>query len=164
MEGFRPGVMERMNIGYHAVSRTNPGIIYCAVSGYGQTGPYSTCPATILLRQHGRYPGSSRDQPEEAPAFALNIVADLAIAFQQSVIGILMALCARERTGRGQMVDISMSAGMVPFMAGIPQVMDYLCSGVAPRRGEMVLSGTQPYYAAYRTRDNKWLNRTALWS
>ncbi len=163
VEGFRPGVMERMNIGYHAVSRTNPGIIYCAVSGYGQTGPYSSLPGHdanyVSMAGIQGLLGTSR---EEAPAFALNIVADLAIAFQQSVIGILMALCARERTGRGQMVDISMSAGMVPFMAGIPQVMDYLYSGVAPRRGEMVLSGTQPYYAAYRTRDNKWLTLCPL--
>ncbi len=158
LESFRPGVMDRMNVGFKAVSKTNPRIIYCAVSGYGQTGPYSPLPGhdanyVSMAGIQGLIGGSQN----EAPVFALNIVADMAIGFQQSVIGILMALCARERTGRGQMVDVSLSGGIIPFIAGIPQVMDYLYSGTAPRRGETVLNGNQPYYAAYRTKDNKWL-------
>ncbi len=120
LEAFRPGVMDRMNAGYKAVSKTNPRIIYCAVSGYGQTGPYSNLPGhdANYVSMSGLQ-GLIGDSQDEAPVFALNIVADLAIAFQQSVIGILLAICARERTGRGQMVDISMSAGIVPFLAGI---------------------------------------------
>jgi crotonobetainyl-CoA:carnitine CoA-transferase CaiB-like acyl-CoA transferase len=163
LESFRPGVMDRMNVGYKAVSKTNPMIIYCAVSGYGQTGPYSNLPGHdanyVSMAGVQGLIGNSR---EEAPVFALNIVADMAVAFQHSVIGILLALCARERTGRGQMVDISMTDGIIPFLAGIPQVMDYFYSGFAPQRGEAVLSGNRPYYAAYRTRDNKWLTLCPL--
>jgi len=163
LESFRPGVMDRMNAGYKVVSKINPRIIYCAVSGYGQTGPYSNLPG-----HDGNYvsmagvQGLIGSREDEAPVFALNIVADMAVAFQQAVIGILLAICARERTGRGQMVDISMTDGVVSLLAGIPQATDYFYSGVAPRRGNMVLSGDRPYYAAYRTRDNKWLTLCPL--
>ena len=163
IEGFRPGVMDRMNVGYKDVAKTNPRIVYCAVSGYGQTGPYSNLPG-----HDGNYVSMAGIQGligrrlDEAPVFALNLVADMGVAYLQAVIGILLALHARERTGRGQMVDISMTDGSMAFLAGIPQVTDYFYSGAALRRGQSVLSGNQPYYHIYRTRDDKWLTLCPL--
>ncbi len=158
LEGFRPGVMDRMNCGYEKLSSINPRLIYCAVSGYGQTGPYSGLPGHdanyVSMGGVQDLIGTSSD---EAPVFAVNIVADLAIAFQNAVIGILLALSARERTGRGQMVDVSMTDGVVSLLAGIPEATDHFYTKAVPRRGRMALSGNRPYYCAYKTADDKWL-------
>lgn len=163
IEAFRPGVMDRMNCGYAALSKINPRIIYCAASGYGQTGPYSRFPG-----HDANYAGMGGVQdliglsPDEAPVFAQNVIADLAVAYEQSVIGILLALLARERTGRGQMVDVSMMDGVVSLTAGLPEAVTYFYSGSVPKRGESSLSGTHPYYAPYKTKDEKWLTICTL--
>ena len=163
LESFRPGVMDRMNVGYQAMSGVNPRIVYCAVSGYGQTGPYSGLPGhDANYVSMGGVQGLIRAGDNEAPVFALNIVADLSAAFQNAVIGILTALLARERTGRGQMVDISMADGVVGLLAGIPEAAEYFYTGSAPRSAEMVLGGNRPYYAAYRTGDDRWLTLCSI--
>jgi len=163
IEGFRPGVMDRMNVGYEALSRTNPGIIYCAVSGYGQSGPYSGLPG-----HDGNYTAMGGVQAligesaDGAPVFALNIVADMGIAFLEAALGIVLAICARERTGRGQMVDISMTDGVTSLLAGMPGSADYFSTGVVPKRGETLTSGNLPCYAVYQTGDGKWLTLCPL--
>jgi len=158
LESFRPGVMDRMNVGYEAISKINPRIIYCAVSGYGQTGPYRNFPGHdanyAAMGGVQALIGPSKDTP---PVFALNIVADQAIAFLQAVIGILLAICARERTGRGQMVDVAMTDGVIQLLINIPGAVEYFFTGVVPQRGETMTSGNQPYYTVYQTKDDKWL-------
>jgi crotonobetainyl-CoA:carnitine CoA-transferase CaiB-like acyl-CoA transferase len=159
LEAFRPGVMDRMNVGYEAMSKTNPRIVYCAVSGYGQTGPYRKFPGHdanyASMGGVQALIGPSRDG---APVVALNIVADMAIAVLNAAIGILLAICARERTGRGQMVDISMTDGVVGLLTGIPGAAEYFYNGVVPQRGETMTSGNVPYYTIYETKDGKWLS------
>ena len=159
LEAFRPGVMERMNVGYAALSRMNPRLIYCAVSGYGQTGPYRMYPG-----HDGNYAGFggvlgiTGDRAGGPPVMALNVVADMAVAYLNALAGILLAICARERTGKGQMVDISMMDGVVGLLAGIPGALEYPFTRAAPVRGDTLTSGTSPFYSVYQTRDQKWLS------
>ncbi|RLC93938.1 MAG: CoA transferase [Chloroflexi bacterium] len=158
IEAFRPGVMDRMNVGYQTLSQINPRIIYCSVSGYGQTGPYRSFPGhDANYAGMGGVLGLIGESKEGAPVIALNIVADVAVAVLQAVIGILLAVCARERTGRGQHVDISMTDGVVSLLIGIPGAGEYLYNGIVPQRGETMTSGTQPFYSVYQTKDNKYL-------
>jgi crotonobetainyl-CoA:carnitine CoA-transferase CaiB-like acyl-CoA transferase len=159
IEAFRPGVMDRMNVGYAALSKINPRIIYCAVSGYGQTGPYRSYPG-----HDGNYAGfggilgMTGDRVDGPPVMALNIVADMAVAYLNALAGVLLAVCAREKTGKGQMVDISMMDGVVGLLAGVPGAVEYPYTGVKPVRGDTLTSGTSPYYGVFETKDKKYLS------
>ena len=159
LESFRPGVMDRMNVGHAALSKINPRLIYCAVSGYGQTGPYRN-----YVGHDGNYAGfggilgMTGDRTGGPPVMALNIVADMAVAYLNGLVGILLALYAREKTGRGQMVDISMMDGVIGLLAGVPGAVEYPYSGALPVRGETLTSGNNPYYSVYETKDKKWLS------
>jgi crotonobetainyl-CoA:carnitine CoA-transferase CaiB-like acyl-CoA transferase len=112
VENFRPGVMDRLGIGYDALSETNPGIVYCASSGYGQTGPYRDYPGQDLLIQalggtlwlNGRL-----DDPPTAIGFG---IADVAGGFH-IVIGVLAALHEREKSGQGQRVDVNLLSSLL---------------------------------------------------
>ena len=159
LEAFRPGVMDRMNVGYPALSKINPRIIYCAVSGYGQTGPYRMYPG-----HDGNYAGfggilgMTGDRVGGPPVMALNVVADMAVAYLNALVGILLAICARERTGKGQMVDVSMMDGVVGLLAGVPGAVEYPFSGALPVRGDTLTSGTHPFYSVYETKDKKYVS------
>ena len=158
IEAFRPGVMDRMNVGYEAILKTNPRIVYCSVSGYGQTGPYSKFPGhDANYSGMGGVLALTGESRDGKPVIALNIVADVAVAILQAVIGILLALLARERTGRGQHVDISMTDGVVSLLVGVPGAGEYLYNGVLPQRGETMTSGILPFYSVYQTKDKKYL-------
>lgn len=158
IESFRPGVMNRMNVGYKALSETNPSIIYCAVSGYGQTGPYKSFPGhDANYAGLGGVLGLTGDRSDGPPVIALNVVADLAIAYLNATVGVLLAICARERTGKGQLVDISMADGVVGLLAGIPGATEYFYSGVLPKRGGTLTSGNSPFYTTYQTQDGKYV-------
>jgi crotonobetainyl-CoA:carnitine CoA-transferase CaiB-like acyl-CoA transferase len=158
LEAFRPGVMDRMNAGYETLSSLNPRLIYCAVSGYGQTGPYHNIPGhdANFAAMGGVLALIGRNR-QEAPVCAVNVVADMAIAFVNAALGIALALLARERTGRGQMVDISMTDGVISLLTGIPGAMEYFHTRALPKRGETLTSGTTASYYVYRTKDDKWL-------
>ncbi len=133
IESFRPGVMDRMNVGYEALSKTNSRIIYCAVSGYGQTGPYKSFPGhDANYAGLGGVLGLTGERSDDTPVVALNVVADLAVAYLNATVGVLLAVCARERTGKGQLVDISMADGVVALLAGIPGATEYFYSAIAP--------------------------------
>jgi crotonobetainyl-CoA:carnitine CoA-transferase CaiB-like acyl-CoA transferase len=160
VEGFRPGVMDRLGIGYDTLKAINPRLIYCSISGYGQDGPYRNkaghdinyISTAGLLNVNGAKGG--------APTIPGVQIADLAGGSLHSVIGILLALQARERTGEGQMVDISMtdcslSLMYIPFAA-------YLANGAQPRRGAEGLSGRYACYQLYETKDDRYLALGAL--
>ena len=163
IEGFRPGVMDRMNIGYGALSEINPRLIYCAVTGFGQTGPYRDMPGhDAIFTAMGGAQALIGESEETPPVIPQTFVADLAIGWMETTVGILSALWARERTGRGQMVDISLMDGVVSLLPMITGAHSYLADGRVPRRGEMLASGRRPYYATYRTRDGKYLTITPV--
>jgi len=157
VEGFRPGVMKRLGADYETVRALNPRIVYCSLSGFGQNGPYRDYPAhdmnylslagvLTLIGEAGR-----------KPAIPLNLVADYAGASLHGALGIALALFARERTGRGQHVDISYLDTTLSLLAATPNMRFFFSDGVAPNRGEGFLGGSYPYYAIYETRDNKLL-------
>jgi crotonobetainyl-CoA:carnitine CoA-transferase CaiB-like acyl-CoA transferase len=160
VEGFRPGVMDRLGIGYGTLKEINPRLIYCAITGYGQDGPYrgkaghdiNYISIAGLLGVNGM-----KDGPPVIPGVQ---IADLAGGSMQAVIGILLAMQARERTGEGQMVDISMMDGslammFVPFAA-------YLANDAQPQRGAEGLSGRYACYQIYGTKDGRYLALGAL--
>ncbi len=158
VEGFRPGVMARLGGDYETLSRINPRLIYCSLSGFGQDGPYRHAPAHDInfLAIGGAL--NLIGQPDQPPAIPLNIVADYAGASMHGVIGILMALMARQHTGRGQLVDVSYLDTTVSLLAATPLLRDYFLNGSTCGRGEGALGGSYPYYTTYETADQKLLS------
>ena len=158
VEGFRPGVMDRLGAGYQAIRELNPRIIYCSLSGFGQDGPYRNYPAHDMnyLSLAGVL-NLIGDAGSKKPVIPLNLVADYAGASLHGALGIALALFARERTGRGQQVDISYLDTTLSLLAATPNMRFFFSDGVSPRRGEGFLGGTYPYYAIYETRDGKLL-------
>ena len=159
LEAFRPGVMDRLGIGYEAASKKNSRIIYCSVSGYGQTGPYRDLPGhDANYASMGGALGLIGYSADEPPVMVENIIADMTTAVLQAVIGILMAIIAREKTGRGQLVDISMTDGVLFMLSCTPEMAEYLMNGIIPKRGNTLFGGSQPCYAVYETADHKYIS------
>src|SRR5689334_5627393 len=158
IEGFRPGVMDRLGAGYEALGKTNPRLIYCSLSGFGQDGPYKNYPAHDMnyLSLAGVL-NLIGEAGSKKPVIPLNLVADYAGASLHGALGIVLALYAREKTGRGQHVDISYLDTTLSLLAATPNMRFFFSDGVAPRRGEGFLGGSYPYYAIYETRDRKLL-------
>lgn len=160
LESFRPGVMTRLGLGYEQLSEINPRLIYCAISGYGQDGPYKNRVGhdinyigyAGLLGQTGR--------SDAAPTLPGTQIADLAGGSLFSVVGILAALEGRHHSGRGRMVDISMTDGVAGLM--LYNAALAFQGSTAPRRGEGSLNGALPEYNVYRTADDKYITVGAL--
>ena len=116
LEGFRPGVVKRLGVDYETLSKLNPRIICCSLSGFGQTGPYSNLVGhDINYISIGGALGVT-GRPGQPPAIPINIVADFAGGGLMAAFAICLAVIAREKTGRGQDVDISMSDGVFSLM------------------------------------------------
>ncbi len=160
IESFRPGVMDRLELGYPCLAERNPRVIHIALSGYGQTGLHAQLAGHDVnyLAMGGVLDLiGENDGPPVIPGVQ---IADLAGGSMQSVIGVLLALQARERTGRGQSVDVSMTDGVTALLA-IP--LAALASGAtAQRRGNEILSGRFACYNVYPARDGRWLAVGAL--
>jgi crotonobetainyl-CoA:carnitine CoA-transferase CaiB-like acyl-CoA transferase len=155
VEAFRPGVLARRGLGYETLALENPRLVYCSVTGYGQEGPLAgRAGHDINYSARAGFLGSTRDK-EGVPVLPLAQVGDMAGGFL-ATIGVLAALLARERTGRGQLVDVSMLQGLLAFMT-LPATR--LLAG-APRADE--LAGTQACYGVYRCRDGRYLSVGAL--
>ena len=117
LEGFRPGVMDRLGIGYETIRKINPGIIYCAITGYGQNGPYRNRVGHDVnyLSKAGIL--DLIGETDNSPSIPGVQIADIAGGGMNAVIGILLALVARSQTGEGQYIDISMTDGMLGFLS-----------------------------------------------
>jgi alpha-methylacyl-CoA racemase len=157
VEGFRPGVMKRLGADYEALHALNPRLVYCSLSGFGQDGPYRDFPAHDLNYISLAGVLGLIGEAGRKPAIPLNLVADYAGASLHGALGIMLALFARERTGRGQHVDVAYLDTSVSLLAATPNMRFFFSDGVAPRRGEGFLGGSYPYYAIYETRDGKLL-------
>ena len=158
VEGFRPGVTQRLGADYETLSAINPRLIYCSLSGFGQDGPYRDKAAHDLnylaiagvLNQIGA--------PGTPPPIPLNVIGDYAGATMHGVIGVLLALLARQQTGRGQHVDVSYMDASFALLAAVPGIRNFFVGGPEPLRGNNVFSGDYAYYSVYRTADQKWLS------
>jgi alpha-methylacyl-CoA racemase len=160
IEGFRPGVMERLGLGPDACLRANPRLVYGRMTGWGQTGPLAHTAGhdinylgiTGALHAIGR--------PAEPPVPPLNMVADFGGGSMFLIFGILAALFERSKSGHGQVVDAAMVDG-VPAMMGLLHGM--LARGLwSEQRGRNLLDGGAPFYRTYRTADGKYLSVGAL--
>lgn len=160
MEGFRPGVVERLRVDYETLRKANPGIIYCSVSGYGQTGRFRDKAGHDV--NYLGYAGvldlvGEADRPPAIPGVQ---IADMVGGGMNAVIGILLALIAREKTGKGQYIDISMTDSMVSLLPAAKFFQDM--TGAAPRRGRWILSHRYACYNTYETADGRAISIGAL--
>jgi crotonobetainyl-CoA:carnitine CoA-transferase CaiB-like acyl-CoA transferase len=160
VEQFRPGVMDRLGLGYEALSAVNPRVVYCALTGYGQNGPKAQIAAHDLNYQADAGLLSIAAGADGAPVVPNALVADIAGGTYPAVINILLALRSRELTGKGCKLDIAMTDGLLPFLywgIGIG-----VATGNWPRPGNELLSGGSPRYQIYRTADAKYLAAAPL--
>jgi crotonobetainyl-CoA:carnitine CoA-transferase CaiB-like acyl-CoA transferase len=157
VEGFRPGVMKRLGADYESLRALNPRLVYCSLSGFGQDGPYRDYPAHDMNYLSLAGVLGLIGERDRKPVIPLNLVADYAGASLHGALGIVLALFARERTGRGQHVDVAYLDTTVSLLAATPNMRFFFSDGVAPRRGEGFLGGSYPYYAIYETRDGRLL-------
>lgn len=156
VEGFRPGVVKRLGVDYEAVSKINPKIVYCSLSGYGQDGPYRDLPGhDINFISVGGVLGLV-GETDNSPVIPLNLVGDYAGGALYITIGILAALLARGETGRGQYIDMAMTDGVVSLLS--MTAFDYLCNATILERGENIVSGKYPCYGIYQTKDKKYIS------
>jgi alpha-methylacyl-CoA racemase len=159
LESFRPGVLDRLGVGHAALRSENPRIVYCAISGYGQTGPYrdlaghdlNYCAISGALALNG---------PEEGPIPFGVQPADVAGGAWVAVAGVLAALYRRSVTGKGGFVDVSMTEGALGMLA--TQLGMAWARGAPLRRGREQLSGAAACYRTYRTLDGRFVALAAL--
>ncbi len=151
LEGFRPGKMEELGLGYKDLRERFPRLIYCAISGYGDGGP---------LRDFAGHDGNYIARAgvlgltgAADPVVPGIQIADIAGGTLIALSGILAALVARSRTGRGQFVDVSMLDGAFSLMP--LQAAEFIATKKNPARGQMPLSGGLANYAVYRTADGR---------
>lgn len=160
LEGFKPGVAKRLGVDYDTLKKINPRIIYCAITGYGQEGPYKDMIGhDINYLSFGGVLGLT-GKSNTPPVIPSVQIADMAAGGMLATIGIMAVLIAREKTGKGQFVDISMLDGitaMLPFLATL-----YWEGGELPKRGNTLLTGRYPCYNVYRTKDGKYVSIGAL--
>ncbi len=142
IENFRPGSLERMGLGYRQARARNARLIYCSISGYGQNGPSRDLPAMDLILQASSGLISVTGVPGGETARCGHSVADIT-AGMFAALGILMALYARERTGVGQLLDVSMLDGMISAMGS--NFANYLGSGAVPGPMGTAFKAIVPY-------------------
>ena len=159
IEQFRPGVMQRLGLGYEQLHEINPKLIYCSVTGYGQTGPYRDRAGHdnnyLSISGLNGYSGRGSDR---TPIMGMP-VADIAGGSLHAVIGILAAVNQRHISGEGQQIDISMTDAMFSLNALFGST--YLSAGVEPTSGSMSLNGGS-FYDYYQTSDNRYLSIGSL--
>jgi crotonobetainyl-CoA:carnitine CoA-transferase CaiB-like acyl-CoA transferase len=159
LESFRPGVLDRLGVGYERLREENPGLVYCAITGYGQDGPFrdrsghdmNYLGLVGLLGLTG-----DRDGP---PVQSAGQIADIGGGAQMAAFGILAALRERDRSGEGQVVDVSMADGALSWLAMVAG--QYLCDGEVPQRGGLTLAGSIVCYRPYACADG-WVTLGAL--
>jgi alpha-methylacyl-CoA racemase len=159
LEGNRPGVMDRLGVGYERLAQENPALVYCAITGYGQDGPYRDRSGHDM-----NYLGligllgltGEKDGP---PVQAAGQIADIGGGGLMAAFGILAALRERDRSGKGQFVDVSMADGALSWLAMVAG--RYFAEGAAPERGDLELAGRLVCYRPYACADG-WVSLGAL--
>ncbi|MDQ2677601.1 MAG: CoA transferase [Actinomycetota bacterium] len=156
IESFRPGVVDRLGIGFDAVRALNPGIVYCSTSGFGQSGPRSTWAGHDInyLGVAGFLDCTGR-QGDGRPALPGATVADIAAGGMQAAMSIMAALLRRANTGEGELLDVSIADGSFALMS--LYVDEYLATGVEPGPGHYILTGRYACYDVYTCADEKFV-------
>lgn len=160
LEQFRPGVMKRLGLDYETVKKWNPGLIYCSISGYGQTGPKSQTAGHDLnyIGDTGLLDLAIGDA--EKPTIPPALIADIGAGTYPALVNILLALISKQRTGNGTHLDIAMADNLFMFMfwaQGEGKV-----TGNWPISGKGLLTGGSPRYQIYPTNDGKFIAAAPL--
>jgi alpha-methylacyl-CoA racemase len=158
VESFRPGVVDRLGIGYADVAARNAGIVYCSTSGYGQDGPHAQWAGhDIDYLAVGGFLGMSTPGSDGAPPLPGATIADAAAGGLHAALAITAALAGRAAAvdGRGAYLDVSVADGVLWLMS--LAIDEQLALGGEIRPGHDILSGRYACYAVYRTADDKWL-------
>ena len=155
IEQFRPGVMAKLGLDYDSLKKVNPALIYCSLTGYGQTGPLRDRAGHDInyLARSGVMSYSGKK--ETGPSLMGMQIADIASGSNNAVIGILAAVVDRNKTGKGQHVDISMTDGMIAFNAMFGA--GFLVDGKDLNREETLLNGGS-FYDFYETKDGQYMS------
>jgi alpha-methylacyl-CoA racemase len=159
VESFRPGVLERLGVGYDVLKQANPALVYCPITGYGQDGPNRDRAGHDMnyLGLNGvlGLTGEAGGPPIQSGAQ----IADLGGGGLMAAVGILAALQEARRSGQGQIVDVSMTDGSLAWLA--MEAGRYFGSGEVPERGNIMLSGGIVCYRPYEAKDG-WVTCGAL--
>jgi alpha-methylacyl-CoA racemase len=160
VESFRPGVMDRLGIGYDTLSSLHPGLVYCAITGYGQDGPYRD-----RAGHDANYLGYAgitdlNGLVDGPPVMLGTQIADIGGGALMAAVGVLAALRGRDATGRGRFVDISMMDGAFSWI-GL-HLQRYFFDGEPLRRGRGYISGGLACYRLYECGDGRWIAVGAL--
>ncbi len=160
IEQFRPGVMDRLGLGYVALKAINPRIIYCAITGYGQTGPKAQVAAHDLnyIAESGLLAISA--DGTGAPVVPPALIADIAGGAYPAVMNVLLALRQRDQTGEGCNIDVSMSDNMFTFLYWA--MGEGFATGAWPTPGGGRIAGGSARYQIYRTADNEFVAAAPL--
>jgi crotonobetainyl-CoA:carnitine CoA-transferase CaiB-like acyl-CoA transferase len=153
LENFRWGVAERLGIHYEKISKINPRIIYCSISGFGHTGPYRDRPAYDIIIQGMSGIMDITGEDSRPPVKVGVSITDLG-AGMYAAIAILSAILARERSGKGQWIDISLLDSAVSLLTNV--AANYFATGVAPRRMGSAHPNIAPYQC-FKAADGKYL-------
>lgn len=159
VEGFRPGVTARLGVDYEAVREVNPGIVYCSITGYGQDGPARDRAGHDINYQAGTGILGLTGEADGPPIQPSVQVGDLGGGALPAAFGILTALFEKQRSGRGQLVDISMTDGALSWLAMVAG--RHFADGHEPIRGELELAGGIACYLPYEAADG-WVACGAL--
>ena len=160
VEQFRPGVMDRLGLGYDALKQINSRLIYCAITGYGQHGPRAEVAAHDLNYAADAGMLALAAGADGAPVLPAALLADIGGGSYPAVINILFALRQRDRTGEGCKLDIAMGDNLFTFMYWA--LGNGLAAGAWPRPGSELVTGGSPRYNIYRTRDDKFIAAAPL--
>ncbi len=159
IEGFRPGVMERLGLGPDVVLRRNPRLVYGRMTGWGQSGPLAGKAGhdLIYLALTGALHAMGT---KEKPAIPLNLIGDFGGGALYLALGMMAALHHARTTGKGQVVDAAMSDGVISLMGMI--YGDFADGRWIDERQSNTIDGAAPFYNVYRCRDGKWLAIAAI--
>lgn len=161
LESFRPGVVDRLGIGYEAVKAVNPRIVYCSTSGFGQSGPQSTWAGhDINYLAVSGYLDCTGRRADGSPPLPGATVADIAAGGMHAVMAIMAGLLRRERTGEGEYLDVSIADGAFGLMS--LYVDEYLATGTEPGPGHYILTGKYACYDVYTCADGGHLSVGAI--
>jgi alpha-methylacyl-CoA racemase len=157
VEGYRPGVLERLGLGPDELLTRNPGLIYTRLTGWGQTGPYAQRAGHDInyVAVAGALAQVGWDEPVPPGTF----VGDYGGGTLHAVIGILLAVAARQQTGRGQVVDAAMAEGALTLLSGH---LELHARGYLEEQGRNPTDGRAPFYGTYRCADGGWYSVGAI--
>ena len=158
VESYQPGVAERLGVGYPAIRKVNEHIIYCSISGYGQTGPYRDLVGHDL--NYAAYSGAIgatglKGGPPVIPAIQISDIQSAIYA----AVAITAALYRREKTGEAEFIDVSL---MDTAVASMIMPLSFHFAGASTERGESFLSGGAPFYNVYETKDRRFISLASL--